>query len=122
MIVGDAEKLRMVIDNLLSNAYKYTDEKGIITLKLSQHPATEQVVITVTDNGIGISKTGITKLFKRFGRISNALSAKAGGCGLGLYLADGIVALHGGIITVTSVVSKGSTFKVTLPKNGGKDG
>lgn len=112
---GDQNKLRMVFDNLLSNAGKYTPPGGRIALTLSCCGDNAQV--TVDDTGVGIAPEDITKLFTKFTRIDNEFSTLVGGNGLGLYVANSIVQLHRGNINVASEPGSGATFCVTLPIN-----
>lgn len=112
--VVDADRLYLVMENLISNASKYTPTGGDITVSLSTTASHYQ--IAVTDTGIGIPKNQISKLFHRFSRIDNQLSGEAGGSGLGLYLTKLIVELHKGEIQVHSTTGQGSTFTVLLPR------
>ena len=109
----DPHYLRMVLDNLLSNAIKYTPEGGTITLAVRRAPG--QVVLKVSDNGVGIDPALQTSVFEKFTRVENALSTDVNGSGVGLYLTQKIVQLHHGSIEVKSAVAKGSTFTVRLP-------
>lgn len=110
----DGKKMRMVVDNLVSNASKYTAEGGSIGVTLEE--AGDQVVIEVSDSGVGIAAEDRDRLFRKFSRVDNPLSVSAGGTGLGLYLAGEIVRLHDGEITVESEPGKGSIFRVLLPR------
>lgn len=109
----DRQRLKMVLENILDNASKYSAEHTTITFHISRdaHHAT----IDVTDQGVGIAPQDKTKLFGKFTRLDNPLSISVGGSGLGLYWAKRIVRLHKGKITVSSVVGKGSTFSIVLP-------
>jgi len=109
----DADLVRMAVENLVSNALKYTPEGGTITLELTATP--HNVVISITDTGVGIAEADIPKLFRRFSRVKNPLSASGGGSGLGLYLTETIVRLHHGRIQVESQPGIGTTFSVELP-------
>lgn len=109
----DAEKLQLVVDNLIHNATKYSGEGTAITVEVKR--SGDQASITVSDHGIGIAKEDMSRLFKRFSRISGPETANIQGAGLGLYLADRLVKLHGGRISVTSVVGKGTSFSIVLP-------
>jgi signal transduction histidine kinase len=104
--------MRMVADNLLSNASKYTPAEG--TLRVSLSRTTDGIVLEVADSGVGIAPDDKDRLFRKFSRIDNPLSA-VGGTGLGLFLAAEIVRLHGGEITVESEPGRGSTFRVRIP-------
>ncbi|MBP6916927.1 HAMP domain-containing histidine kinase [Candidatus Saccharibacteria bacterium] len=112
-IYADMHFIRMVIENLVSNASKYTHEKGKITIETYKHGS--QVVVVVEDTGVGISKDDRQKLFKKFSRIPNELSVQAGGSGVGLFLGKILVELHGGYISVDSKLNRGTAFKVHLP-------
>ncbi len=113
----DPEKIRMVVDNLISNASKYTDDGGKISVELSQ-PDNDHVRLTVSDNGVGIKPADIEKLFHKFSQVDNHInkgSGRSGSAGLGLFLAKSIVELHGGTIEVQSKPHMGSSFTITLP-------
>lgn len=110
----DANRFRMVLENLIDNASKYTPEQGSITVSLKE--IDDGISISITDTGVGIDKPAMAKLFNKFSRIPNDLSEKVGGSGLGLYWAQRIVELHDGAITVHSHPNEGSTFTVIIPK------
>jgi two-component system, OmpR family, phosphate regulon sensor histidine kinase PhoR len=76
---------------------------------------TEEILISISDQGVGISKLDQAKLFQKFSRLENPLSIEVGGNGLGLYWSKKIITLHGGDITVSSRPGKGSKFTVVLP-------
>lgn len=111
-ISGDSGYLRMAVENLISNADKYTAEGGTITVSLRERWG--GVRIAVRDTGVGIAPEDVDKLFTKFSRIHNQLSIKAGGSGIGLYLASEIVKLHGGTLSVSSKLGKGTTFTIEL--------
>lgn len=113
-MVLDKHFIRMLVENLISNASKYTPDNGTIGIGLTATP--QKVELRITDSGVGISKDDQTKLFQRFSRIENELSTIRGGSGIGLYLVKRIVTLHSGDIRVVSRVGKGSSFIVTLPR------
>ncbi len=113
MVQADHSYLRMVFENLLGNACVYTPSGGQISLKLTSDATTCHIAIT--DNGVGIRKADLGRLFSKFSRIHNPLSVQAGGTGIGLYLAAEIARLHGGSIAVESRIRHGTTFTVTLP-------
>jgi len=114
IVLIDQNQIRMVIENMLDNASKYSEHGKTIDLKLAKTPTS--VTITIKDQGVGIAYVDQDKLFTKFSRIHNSLSTRVGGTGLGLYWAQKIVALHGGSIGVESIESKGTTFVIHLPK------
>jgi len=111
-VQGDEIRLRQVLRNLISNATKFTPEKGTISVKVGQNRG--NIVVKVTDNGRGISPEKLAVLFEDRERTPEVLD-KQSGLGLGLKLARTLIELHGGKISVESVVNKGSTFTFTLP-------
>ena len=110
----DRDTIRMVLENLIDNASKYSEEDTIVHVTVTNNKNT--VSITVADEGVGIDQKDASKLFEKFSRIHNPLSTQAGGSGLGLYWAKKIVDLHNGTIEVTSQLGRGTTFVVSLPK------
>ncbi len=113
-VVADPEQIHTIINNLLSNAFKYTDEGGSISLNVKLIDQ-KQVLISVIDSGKGILPENIPRIFDRFYRIGNTTTDNSNGSGLGLELTKRLVELHGGQIEVTSEVGKGSIFLVSLP-------
>lgn len=109
----DPFRMRMVVENLLDNASKYSVDGKDITISVMKH--TEAVTIAVKDEGFGIAKDEIPRLFHKFSRLDNPLSVTVGGTGLGLYWAKRIVSLHGGNIEVKSKPGEGSVFTIILP-------
>jgi PAS domain S-box-containing protein len=114
-VVGtmDPRRLRMVVENVIDNASKYTPEGGKI--QVTCNIAGGWLQIAVADSGVGIERKDINKLFNKFTRLPNELSDSVGGSGLGLYWANKIVELHGGHVEVTSEQGQGATFTVNLP-------
>jgi signal transduction histidine kinase len=112
-IHGDKQKLQRLVANLLDNALKYTPSEGKVKVSLDGN--TENVIISIIDNGIGISEDNLEHIFKRFYRCDRSRSKS--GIGLGLSLAIAIAKAHGGNITVSSKPGKGSEFKVILPRS-----
>ena len=108
-ITADYQKFQQILLNLLSNAIKYTPANGRIILECSQNNG--RTIITVEDNGIGIEKKDLKKIFKTF----EQAEAKANSTGLGLAIAQEIVKMHKGTITAESVYKEGSKFTVVLP-------
>jgi PAS domain S-box-containing protein len=111
-VMGDRTRLVQIVTNLVSNAYKYTDE-GWIRVSLSQLDGA--VRLDVADSGIGISTEDQSKIFERFYRADTPIMEGRGGTGLGLSITKELVELHGGRLWVTSEVGTGSTFTVVLP-------
>jgi len=112
-VVMDSQLMRMVIENIVDNASKYTPEGKRIRVRLRERNG--HVTVIVQDEGVGIDTQNIPQIFQKFSRLPNLLSNKVGGTGLGLYWAKKIVDLHGGTITVASTIEKGTTFTVHIP-------
>jgi two-component system sensor histidine kinase VicK len=113
IINGDKDKIEQVLQNILTNAIKYTPQNGIISVDVKKQK--KYVLISISDNGVGIPKEDIPRIFERFYRVDKARSRDMGGTGLGLSIAKHIVEEHGGDILVQSEVEKGTTFKIKLP-------
>ncbi|MFV9504357.1 MAG: ATP-binding protein [Oscillochloridaceae bacterium umkhey_bin13] len=114
---GDETRLRQVLLNLLGNAVKFTDE-GVITLtatSVHQSEQTVQIMLTVSDTGIGISPTQQQQIFEPFVQADNSTARRYGGTGLGLAISRQIVTLMGGTLVVQSELGKGTTFTLSLP-------
>ncbi|MFV0557750.1 MAG: cell wall metabolism sensor histidine kinase WalK [Enterococcus sp.] len=109
----DTDKIIQVIDNIMNNAIKYSPDGGTIKVRLIE--THNHVVLSITDQGLGIPKKDIAKVFDRFYRVDKARARKQGGTGLGLAISREVVKAHGGSIWAESQESKGSTFFVTLP-------
>ena len=116
IIRGDKIRIEQILINITSNAIKYTPDGGRISLRL--HDLGDRAEITITDNGVGIPEEDIPHLCERFYRVEKARSSDKGGTGLGLAIAKEFAVAHGGDIRVSSIVGKGTTFTVTLPKQG----
>jgi PAS domain S-box-containing protein len=113
-IVGDEVRLEQVLQNLLENAIKYSPDGGQVLVRLQQYG--DCVLLSVSDEGIGIPGEAMQRLFQRFQRIANPHTCHVSGLGLGLYIVKEIVSLHGGSVDVESSEGRGSTFKVCLPR------
>ncbi|RDY24315.1 PAS domain S-box protein [Romboutsia maritimum] len=109
----DPDKIERIMLNLLSNAIKYTDEDGAIFVDLKYYD--NKVSISVKDNGIGISKDKINKIFERFGQANNSFTRRCEGSGIGLSLVKSLVEMHDGKIHVKSEPSYGSEFIFEIP-------
>lgn len=112
-IRGDKIRVEQIIINILSNALKYTPEGGSIRVSLQENDGFAE--IAVQDNGIGIPKEDLPRLFERFYRVEKARTSDKGGTGLGLAIAKEFAIAHGGDITVDSDIGVGTTFTVRLP-------
>jgi PAS domain S-box-containing protein len=113
IIMGDGERLRQVISNLMNNAIKFSERSAEIVIETRQ--IGKSVQFCVTDHGIGILEEDKKKLFKLFSQIDTTIGRKQGGTGLGLAIAKGIVEAHNGMIWVESMLGKGSTFCFSIP-------
>ncbi len=111
---ADGDTIRMVFENLIDNASKYSDRDT--TIKVAVRVRKKSVTVRIVDQGVGIEEEDMNKLFEKFSRIHNPLSTQAGGSGLGLYWAKKVVDLHNGTIEVESHPGKGTTFIVHLPR------
>lgn len=111
----DLNSIRMVFENLLDNASKYSEENTQITVSITNER--NRLVVRIADEGVGIKESERGRLFEKFSRLDNPLSTKVGGTGLGLYWAKKIVTLHEGELTHESNDPQGSIFSVGLPKN-----
>ncbi len=114
-IIGDPERLRQVISNLLNNAIKFSEKSSEVVVETRQ--VDENVLFCITDYGIGISNEDKEKLFKPFSQIDTSMGREHGGSGLGLAIAKGIIQAHNGKIWVKSELEKGSTFYFSIPIN-----
>ena len=109
----DQDKITQVLDNIINNAIKYSPDGGRIIVRLMETHT--DIIVSVSDEGLGISRKDISHLFDRFYRVDKARSRAMGGSGLGLAIAQEVIQLHGGKIWVNSIENKGSTFFVSLP-------
>lgn len=109
----DQDKITQVLDNIINNAIKYSPHGGRIIVRLMETHT--DIIVSVSDEGLGIARKDIPHLFDRFYRVDKARSRAMGGSGLGLAIAQEVVQLHGGKIWVNSIENKGSTFFVSLP-------
>lgn len=109
----DTDKMTQVIDNILNNAIKYSPDGGKITV--SMKTTDDQMVLSISDQGLGIPKQDLPKIFDRFYRVDRARSRAQGGTGLGLAIAKEIIKQHKGFIWAKSEYGKGSTFTIVLP-------
>jgi two-component system sensor histidine kinase VicK len=109
----DEDKMTQVLYNVISNALKYSPEGGQVTFTIQEK--NETIIVSVSDQGVGIPKESIGKIFDRFYRVDKARTRKMGGTGLGLAIAKEIVSAHGGNIWASSKEGKGTTISFSLP-------
>jgi two-component system, OmpR family, sensor histidine kinase VicK len=109
----DQDKITQVLDNIISNALKYSPEGGTITFNVKENNGF--IEISVSDQGLGIPKENLDKIFERFYRVDKARSRQMGGTGLGLAIAKEMISAHGGDIWATSIDGKGTTITFKLP-------
>jgi len=118
IVLADRKRLVQIVTNLLSNAAKYTPERGYLQLAITLPE--DNIAITVKDNGIGMSQEFIPHAFELFSQAEKTLARTAGGLGLGLALVKNLVELHGGRVTCSSAgLGQGSQFTVMLPQHQG---
>ena len=118
MIRGDRMRIEQVLINMVSNAIKYTHDGGRLRMTAGVSDGGASVWCSVRDNGIGIPKDDVGRVFERVYRVAKARSRESGGTGLGLSIAYEIVERHGGKIEIQSQKGKGTTITVTLPVEG----
>lgn len=111
----DPDKITQVLDNIISNALKYSPEGGHITFSVAVNEEEELLYISVKDEGVGIQRKDMEKIFERFYRVDKARTRRLGGTGLGLAIAKEMVQAHGGDIWADSIEGKGTTITFTLP-------
>ena len=109
----DTDKMTQVIDNILNNAIKYSPDGGKITVTMKT--TDDQMILSISDQGLGIPKQDLPRIFDRFYRVDRARSRAQGGTGLGLSIAKEIIKQHNGFIWAKSEHGKGSTFTIVLP-------
>jgi two-component system OmpR family sensor kinase len=115
-LIADSDRLSQVVTNLLTNSIRYNHDDGHVVL--TTRSSKSDVILTISDTGIGIGPEHLPHIFERFYRVDKARSRKDGGIGLGLAICKSIVEAHGGQIAVTSSEQGGTQFQVRLPKRG----
>jgi signal transduction histidine kinase len=121
---GDWGKLRRILENLTSNAIKFTQKGGHVCVAAEYHAEEKGVIIKVSDTGIGIKEDDLSHIFDRFTQSDNSSYRRYKGSGLGLAVVKDLVTMHGGSIQVQSIYHQGSTFIVQIPTDldRGKEG
>ncbi|ANZ69526.1 cell wall metabolism sensor histidine kinase WalK [Pediococcus claussenii] len=109
----DTDKIQQVLDNIMNNAIKYSPDGGVITCRLLE--THNHVILSISDQGLGIPKDALPHVFDRFYRVDKARSRAQGGTGLGLAISKEVIQMHGGRIWVESKEEVGSTFYISLP-------
>lgn len=117
LLHADRRRIKQVLFNLLSNAFKFTPKGGAVTLRLEAPKRSESLDIQVRDTGIGIAPEDFPKALEPFGQVDNRLSRKFDGAGLGLPLSRCLVELHGGSLAIDSEPGVGTTVTVSLPRH-----
>ena len=116
MVVGDPNRLQQAFWNILSNAIKFTPDGGRISIETSsEDKPRRQIIVHITDTGVGIPHKYLDTIFEKFRRSGDALTNVNEGTGLGLAITKQIVEYHGGRIWAESAPGRGSTFSFTLP-------
>lgn len=115
LITGDADRLKQVFINLITNAITYTQSGGLVSIEVENQK--ETVTVKIKDTGIGMEKSEIPRIFERFYRIDRARSRDSGGTGLGLAIVKHIMEVHKGTIDVKSEIGVGTTFILSFSKN-----
>lgn len=113
MVLADPVKLRQIATNIIDNAVKYSPDGGVVTVSFRRRG--DELIITVTDTGVGIPKEQFDKLFEKFGRLCHPATADRPGSGLGLYIVKRLVESHGGRVWLSSREGRGTKFNFTLP-------
>jgi len=120
VVQADHEKVRTILDNLISNAVKFTPAGGRVQVKVTRQR--EEVEISVSDTGVGIEPENLEQIFDRFYQVEDHMTRRHGGMGLGLSIVKGLVQLHNGRVWAESVPDKGSRFIVALPVRVSEEG
>jgi signal transduction histidine kinase len=113
-VMADRERIEEVLQNLLDNAIKYSPRERVV--HISSHATGEEVIVSIRDEGMGISLRDQEQVFERFHRAGDVVARATPGAGLGLYICYAIIQAHGGRIWVESTLHEGSTFSFSLPR------
>ncbi len=112
-LLGDSDKFDQIMTNLLSNAIKYSPAGGEVRVAVSVE--SKILTVAISDQGIGIPRDKLPRIFEKFERVDNRDTRQAGGTGIGLFLVKHLVEQHEGTTTIESEVGKGSTFTFQMP-------
>ncbi len=115
MVYGDCERIEQVLINLISNSINYGKNNGTTSVGINS-VSTDKIIISINDNGLGIEKSKVPRLFERFYRVDKSRSREHGGSGLGLAIVKHIIEAHNQEVSVTSKLNKGSSFSFSLDK------
>ncbi len=121
IINADWEKIRRIVENLASNAIKFTRKGGHVRIEVRYDEANDRLAIAVSDDGIGIKEENLESIFERFTQSDKSSYRRYGGSGLGLAVVKELTEMHGGCIEVESVYKQGSTFTVCIPTGNGRN-
>jgi PAS domain S-box-containing protein len=113
----DNDRLHQVVDNLLTNSIKYSPDGGLVTIEVAEDVESGEAMLTVSDEGVGISEADRARIFSPFVRTRDATESQIAGLGLGLYICHELVAAHGGRIEVGDAQGGGASFTIRLPQN-----
>lgn len=114
LVRGDERRMQQVLNNLLSNGLKFTEQGGAVTVSAEIDPAGD-LLLSVTDTGIGIAADQIANVFEPFTQIDSGLARRFEGTGLGLYFSRALVQAHGGVLSLRSLVGQGTTAEIRMP-------
>jgi signal transduction histidine kinase/ActR/RegA family two-component response regulator len=114
---ADPQRIKQILINLLTNAVKFTPERGRVSLDVRTNNDSDRILFSITDSGIGIAQEDLEKLFTPFTQLDSSLARRYAGTGLGLSLVQKLTEAHGGSVQVESEIGKGSCFIVALPLN-----
>ncbi|MBS3102472.1 GAF domain-containing protein [Candidatus Woesearchaeota archaeon] len=115
IIKADSDKIKQIFNNLIGNAIKFSDKNTTLEIVVKEN--SNNIQIEITDQGIGIAKKYLKKIFEKFQQVDNKMTRKVGGTGLGLAIIKHLIEAHGGHIRVKSKLGEGSTFSFTISKN-----
>jgi two-component system, OmpR family, sensor kinase len=120
LVLGDEPRLRQVISNLMNNALTHTPDGSPISVRIltgyqQGHPAVPCAILEVTDHGPGLTQEQANRVFERFYRADHSRGRRTGGSGLGLAIVQGLIAAHGGTVSLDTAPGHGATFRITLP-------